>query len=102
MWDRATRRPRPAPSQLGPGATETSPAPFVALAGSACFVPPVFVRTAAPRGFACFCDNWLRPILARGRCETALEQSGESLFFGRRLVGLMLDGSHHGEGEHDA
>ena len=22
-------------------------------------------------------------------------------FFGRRLVGLMLDGSHHGEGEHD-
>jgi hypothetical protein len=88
MWDRARRRPRPAP--------------FVALAGSACFVPPVFVRTAAPRGFACFCDNWLRPILARGRCETPLEQSAESLFFGRRLVGLMLDGSHHGEGEHDA
>ena len=22
-------------------------------------------------------------------------------FFGRRLVGPMLDGSHHGEGEHD-
>src|SRR5580704_4726079 len=22
-------------------------------------------------------------------------------FFGRRLVGLMLDGSHHGKGEHD-
>ena len=22
-------------------------------------------------------------------------------FFGRRLVGLMLDGSHHAEGEHD-
>ena len=22
-------------------------------------------------------------------------------FFWRRLVGLMLDGSHHGEGEHD-
>ena len=22
-------------------------------------------------------------------------------FFGRRLVGLMLDGSHHGQGEHD-
>ena len=22
-------------------------------------------------------------------------------FFGRRLVGLMLDGGHHGEGEHD-
>src|SRR5271155_261653 len=22
-------------------------------------------------------------------------------FFGRRLVGLVLDGSHHGEGEHD-
>ena len=22
-------------------------------------------------------------------------------FFGRRLVGLILDGSHHGEGEHD-
>jgi hypothetical protein len=22
-------------------------------------------------------------------------------FFGRRLVGLMLDGCHHGEGEHD-
>src|SRR6201993_4968689 len=23
------------------------------------------------------------------------------VFFGRRLVGQMLDGSHHGEGEHD-
>jgi hypothetical protein len=23
------------------------------------------------------------------------------LFFGRRLVGLMLDGRHHGEGKHD-
>src|SRR6266513_286392 len=23
------------------------------------------------------------------------------VFFGRRLVGLMLDGSHHGKGEHD-
>ena len=28
-------------------------------------------------------------------------RSARPCFFGRRVVGLMLNGSHHGEGEHD-
>jgi hypothetical protein len=64
---------------IRPGATETFTRSFVPLAGSACFLPPVFVRTAALRGFARFCGNWLRPILAQGPYETPLEQIGESL-----------------------
>jgi hypothetical protein len=60
---------------IRPGATETSPAPSYPSRAPPVSVRLVFVRTAALRGFARFCGNWLRRSLLEDRMRPHLSRS---------------------------